>query len=489
MQYVLITGVTGLVGRHVLRELLNADVRVAVMVRPVKGPKIIEGIIQSWERELGRTLPRPIIIEGDLFHPEVVPDERQRRWLTAYCDSILHCAASISFKQEKNGDPGRTNVEGTKALLELCRVANIRKFHQVSTAYVCGLRQGTILESELDMGHTLADVYQISKLEAEKLIHAARFLDQVTVYRPPFVLGHSESGYVTSYHGFYALVQLANGVAEHVPVSEMNSRFAAVLGLDGTEGRTIVPVDWLSKSIAYLLMHPEHHGRTYHLTNEVPVPVAEMQRATRDAVKLYCKKPLATAIDEEQLAFVERAFKDVMRIYEGYWRDDPRFDMSNTRAALPNFPPPVVDYDMLMRAARYSIEHNFLPPRHDPKPLEYDVSAHLAGRFKTAAGTPDGEQFGLQVNGSGGGHWNFRVIGNRIGSYDWGLPQAPAACFYLNSATFRALANNELTVQECIYSGRLMMEGSAGLDRLIHVFESLVSAGEGIRPAAALSAS
>ena len=62
MTYLLLTGATGLVGRHLLRDLLAAEVPVAAMVRPGKGPTTLEGIMGHWEQQAGCVLPRPIVI-------------------------------------------------------------------------------------------------------------------------------------------------------------------------------------------------------------------------------------------------------------------------------------------------------------------------------------------------------------------------------------------------------------------------------------------
>ncbi len=327
MSYTLLTGSTGLVGRHLLRDLLAAGVPVAAMVRPGKGPATLDGILGYWEEQAGHALPRPVVIEGDLCLDEVVPDNAQRRWLAVHCDRILSCAASMTFREDKRGEPFRTNVEGTRHLLELCRTAGIRHFHQVSTAYICGLRQGQILESDIDVGQTLGNVYEQSKLKAEKLIRSADFLDQRTFYRPASVVGDSTSGYVTSFHGFYLPLQLAHTMAGRVPVREMNERFFAKLGLKGHEGKNLVPVDWLSAAIVYLVTHPEHHGRTYHLASPDPVPVVEIQKVIRDAIEQYYPKPLATSISEQELQSLEGLFYEYMSIYQSHWRDDPKFDI------------------------------------------------------------------------------------------------------------------------------------------------------------------
>jgi len=481
MSYLLLTGSTGLVGRHLLRDLLAADVLVAAMVRPGKGASTLEGILGHWEQQAGHSLPRPVVIEGDLSFPEVVPDEAQRRWIATHCDRILSCAASMTFREDKKGEPFRTNVEGTKHLLELCRASGIRHFHQVSTAYICGLRQGQILESDIDVGQTLGNVYEQSKLAAEKLIRAADFLDQRTFYRPASVVGDSKSGYVTSFHGFYLPLQLAHAMAGRVPVRQMDERFFAKLGLQGHEGKNLVPVDWLSAAIVYLVTHPEHHGQTYHLASPEPVPVVEIQKVVADAIERHYPKPLATTITEAELQAIEGLFYEYMSIYQSHWRDDPKFDLTNTRKALPHLPCPKMTYEVLMRVSRYPVERNFNAPRHEKPAAACDVAQELAALLDAtppASSTP----VGLQVTGAGGGQWQLHLTEGRVAAAERGLPVKSSAGFHLNAATFQSLLTKEISVDESINSGRLVVQGPRErLGELKSALEQVVSSRIGDR--------
>jgi thioester reductase-like protein len=482
MTYLLLTGATGLVGRHMLRDLLAADVPVAAMARPGKGRATLEGILGHWERQAGHALPRPVIIEGDLCHPQVVPDETQRRWVAKHCDRILSCAASMIFREDKKGEPFRTNVEGTGHLLELCRTAGIRRFHHVSTAYICGLRQGKILETDIDVGQELGNVYEQSKLQAEKMVRAADFLEERTFYRPASVLGDSASGYVTSFHGFYLPLQLAHVMAGRVPVDEMNERFFAKLGLKGDEGKNLVPVDWLSQAIVYLVTHPEHHGRTYHLASANPVPVVEVQKVIRDAIEQYYPKPLAKTISAAELESLESLFYEYMSIYQSHWRDDPKFDLTNTQAALPHLPCPKMTYEVLLRVSRYPVERNFVAPRHEIPAVDFDVCAHLGPLLEAGANGQVADQNGntlaLQVNGPGGGQWRLHLDGSRITSVDWGLPAAGSPGFYLSAATFGSLSAGRLSLDESINSGRLVLQGPGDrTGELLDVLKQVVSNG------------
>lgn len=153
--YILLTGSTGLLGRYLLRDLLLAGRRVAVVVRPFKNQPVqhrIEAILQHWEKELGTQLGRPICLAGDVTKPLLGLNDKALDWVAQHCTSLIHSAASLTFLEEGDGEPWRTNLEGTGHVLALCHFAGIRELHYVSTAYVCGMREGTILESELECG-------------------------------------------------------------------------------------------------------------------------------------------------------------------------------------------------------------------------------------------------------------------------------------------------------------------------------------------------
>ena len=57
------TGAVGFLGRYVLRDLLLAEVPVAVLVRDSKSESAqqrVETVMSHWDNEVGRALPRPV---------------------------------------------------------------------------------------------------------------------------------------------------------------------------------------------------------------------------------------------------------------------------------------------------------------------------------------------------------------------------------------------------------------------------------------------
>lgn len=484
MVYSLLTGATGFVGRYLLRNLLESDVPIVALVRDGKvetAQQRVDAILRHWEHEAGRTLPRPVVFAADLCQPQLGLDAQQRRWIRENCDAILHCAASMSFREDRRGEPFRTNVGGTEHVLQLCRDTGIGQFHQVSTAYICGLREGRILESEVDLGQELGNVYEQSKLRAEKLIRQADFLERVTFYRPASVVGDSQTGYITNFHGFYHPLQLAHVVASRVAVGEMNQRFFSTLGLRGDEGKNLVPVDWLTEAITYLVTHPEWHGQTYHLAHSKPVPVSEIQRVVQEAIERYHPHPRRGAMSDEELQSYEVLFRNHMQVYRSHWRDDPKFDLTNTRRALSHLPCPEMDFERLMRIARYPIERDFNVSRYEKFLVDFDVARHLerwmrvGGERPAAASTA--RSIGLQVNGSGGGQWQLMLDHGRLCGAELGLPGGPAARIYLNASTFKSLVQRQLTVRQSISAGRVVLEGIGGDNAtLLPLLEQVVEA-------------
>jgi nucleoside-diphosphate-sugar epimerase len=497
MAYTLLTGSTGFLGRYLMKDCLLAGVPLVVLIRPNKfetGQQRLEAVLQYWERRLERSLPRPVIVAGDVRQPDCGLDASSLRWLSDHCDSIVHSAASMNFHaKQPDGEPFFSNVAGTTHLLEVCRAVGIRHFHQVSTAYICGLREGQVLESELDLGQSMGNDYERSKMAAEKLIRAASFLESATFYRPASVLGDSENGYTTNFHGFYAPLQVLYSMLKGLMALGETGRqlgddamrrtgFMSRLNLTGAEGKNLVPVDWVSAVLTHVLLHPELHGRTYHLTPRVRTTVQLVGDVFEEVLREYGGIPLDAPVarlpipDEERDAS-EKYFREEMSTYDSHWRDDPIFDYTNTQQAAPHLPCPVADREMLLRAARFAIQTNFGWPRPKPVQLDFDASRGLQQWVRADDQTErdDLPRLALDVTGAGGGQWSLAVNGTTPLSAATGLNSNCRTAYRLNSQTFRALSERQLTVEQAVYGGALVIEGvDAGASTTIDILRRIV---------------
>jgi thioester reductase-like protein len=368
---ILLTGATGLLGRYLLRDLSLQGVRVAVLVRDgvtAGADGRVEGLIRDW-REVARVdVPRPVVLPGDIRSPGLGLSPADLEWIEANVGEVVHAAASLAFgRRESDDEPYASNVGGTANVLDLCRSAGIRRLHHVSTAYVCGRRRGHVLETELDVGQEPGNDYERSKIEAERAVRAADWLDVRTVHRPSIIVGDLVHGFTTTFHGFYKPLRIMQPfVASFLQASLEAGRLLDVLGMDGRERKNLVPVDWVSAVMTRIILDPSLHGGTYHLTSTRPTSVdllcrvfAEMLVEMGEQTKATGSSRPSSVLDPELLA---RLFGDQMDVYRAYWRDDPEFDVTATTRAAPDLPAPVMSEATLRRLCRFAISTGFRWP-------------------------------------------------------------------------------------------------------------------------------
>jgi thioester reductase-like protein len=476
MSYHLLTGATGLLGRYLIKDLLLAEIPLAVLVRPTRraaAQQRVEAVMQYWEEQLGRSLSRPVVLEGDISEPDLGLDPRSLRWVSENCDTMLHNAASLTFHSTgPEAEPWRSNVEGTRHVLDVCREAGIEHFHHVSTAYVCGLRTGRILESELDVGQTPSNDYEKSKVAAEKMVRSSDFLKSLTVFRPAIIIGDAVNGYTTTYHGFYAPLQLISTLVSTEPRNETGHIFSSGrFELEGFETKNLVPVDWVSAVMAHVVSHPEHHGATYHLTPRRPITMRLFADVLEQATGWYGVNFLGPNAKMENMTEQEQMFHDLISIYNSYWRDDPTFDSSNTQTAAPHLLCPHVDRSMLLMMAEWAKSVNFGSPRVRVTEPDFDTATHFKSLIKAGAKLPNDEQYvevGLNITGHGGGQWRVQVDDGLVVGAEVGLSERCAATFHLDVDSFAILVQGDTTVQQTMQNGAIRVTGDRSEDSDLH---------------------
>jgi thioester reductase-like protein len=359
----LVTGGTGLLGSYLVRDLLLAGRSLALVVRRDRKRSAaarVEALVRHWEATLDTSLPRPVVLEGNLAQPFCGLSEKDRHWIHWNCSALLNNAASLTFRgSDRAAEPWLSNVTGTGNAVALARAAGIEHVHHVSTAYVCGLRTGTVREDELDVGQPFGNDYETSKCEAEKLVQAADFTS-ATVYRPSIIVGDSATGYTSTYHGFYAGLRLGHTLLTRVTMgSTSGPALLALLGVNQADHKNFVPVDWVAAVIAHAVQTPAARGRTLHLTHPEPLPLRTVGRIIQQAVETFS---IAASPDDPDVCD-ERWFADNLRsqldVYQSYFRNDPVFDRRHTTEIAGHLPCPALDDATLLRMAQFAIESDF----------------------------------------------------------------------------------------------------------------------------------
>jgi thioester reductase-like protein len=373
MRYHLLTGATGLLGRYLLRDLTLEGVPLAVVVRPSRrqppGDRI-ESMMRVWESRMAKTLTRPHVLEGDISQPGLGLSADDAAWARDHCEALIHNAASLQFiSTSSEAEPWRSNVQGTRHVLDACDALGIGKFHHVSTAYVCGIRHGRVFESELNVGQEWGNDYERSKVQAEEMVRAAGFPHPPTIFRPAIIVGDSRTGWTTTFHNFYVILQIADTLVKQRGVCDETGRANVSFfstNFDGRERKNLVPVDWVSSVMSHILTHPQWHGRTYHLTPRCPITTRQI-RDTVEAISGIYGLRFEGAGERSSPAneYVEM-FYEHMRVYDSYWRDDPVFDCAHTEQAAPHLPCPHIDLDLLTKLAHAALDLKFR--WNDPSP-------------------------------------------------------------------------------------------------------------------------
>ena len=154
----------------------------------------------------GRFDGRVDAVAGELTTPGLGLSERRRDELASEVTTIVHSAASVSFSMELE-EARAVNVEGTRRMLEFAALAQarggLRRYAQVSTAYVAGTHDGNFSESDLDVGQEFRNSYEQSKFEAEQLVRTQGGDLPWMILRPSIVVGDRRSGWTAAFNVLY----------------------------------------------------------------------------------------------------------------------------------------------------------------------------------------------------------------------------------------------------------------------------------------------
>jgi thioester reductase-like protein len=258
---VLLTGVTGFLGRELLCQLLtDTPAEVVCLIRAdssAAATKRLQAIVAQLFGPEGWAAVRDRVtaVRGDVEQPDLGLGPRSRERLIRRCTHIIHGAASVRFDLQLS-EARRINVLGTSAMLDLAASARsdgrLERFGYISTAFVAGAHPYVFTEDDLDVGQRFRNTYERSKFEAELVVRGYMRRVPVAVLRPSIVVGHSRSGATSAFNVIYwPLRVFADGVLRYAPA-------IADLPVD------VVPVDFVASGVLQAVMNGDA-GATYAL--------------------------------------------------------------------------------------------------------------------------------------------------------------------------------------------------------------------------------
>lgn len=290
-QTVAVTGATGFIGRHLVRELLARGARpVGVVRNPERVPAL---------REAGVELRR-----ADLTEPRALEEA------FAGVDAVMANAGVVSLGTERRDALVRANVEGTRNVLEALARAGVTRVVHTSSVSVYRRKRGTYHEDDplhdpngwsSPFGH-----YAVTKAAAEReAVRLASSLGlRLAIARPGAIYG----------------------AWDEVSFTRWFLRVTRVPAITAFPTRLAIPVIYagdLARAMCELLVRDVPSGRAYNLTGEAGVPMGELLEAYRAAggrvprLVVPIPVPLRYAYDltraKRELGLVQRPLIDGFR--------------------------------------------------------------------------------------------------------------------------------------------------------------------------------
>ncbi|MCQ2462036.1 MAG: AMP-binding protein, partial [Clostridia bacterium] len=172
---VLLTGATGFLGIHILKELLDRNIKVYCLVRKK------EKLLKKAEYYFGALAMDDVVcVKGDIEKENLGLTDREYNELAQKIDCVFHVAANVHHAGDYS-ELKKTNVDGTNNIIAFAKKANAVLQHTSTvsvhgSATVVETRKSSVFsENVLDIGQHFADnVYIHSKFRAEEAVILAR---------------------------------------------------------------------------------------------------------------------------------------------------------------------------------------------------------------------------------------------------------------------------------------------------------------------------
>jgi thioester reductase-like protein len=196
------------------------------------------------------------IFLGDLTSDRFgLPDDEYHA-LVDTTDSIIHCAASLNRKSERQCL--NVNLRGGLEVIQLARRTQnrngLRRYSHVSTVAVAGKRRNEVVQEDtaIDWARSDYDPYARTKKFGEHMLHQLLADVPRTIFRPAIVLGDSRRPETSQFDMVRAF-----DVLTRMPV----------LPLRPGDKIDIVPANYVSKAIVAIHQKDEPAHAIYHLSS------------------------------------------------------------------------------------------------------------------------------------------------------------------------------------------------------------------------------
>ena len=296
------------------------------------------------------------IISGDITGHRLGLQTEVYDQLASKTTHIIHCAAATKFNMPEER-AAAINLSGTRRMVEFAQrskvLGGLKKFSHVSTAFVCGDREGLIREKLYEDNISFSNNYEKSKWETERFLKTLNKDLPLTIFRPSIIVGDSQTGRINDFNVLYMPLRLIlSGRLKLLPCRRN-------IPLD------IVPLDYVARVIAHITFNNKRQDSSiYHVTagsgNEATVEQVVSGAVEHlldyypglSSVRVHYMSKAAAALNFLMRIKPASRTQSILEAYLPYFTRERHFDCSNTATAVGNavtFPSLESYYDKLMK--------------------------------------------------------------------------------------------------------------------------------------------
>lgn len=247
---ILVTGATGLVGSHLLFDLLQAGLKVRSLRRTQASIEKVKKTF-SWYTDDPLTLLEKIEwVDGDLLDNFSLDDALEG------VTKVYHCAGMVSFSKRDRHQLMLVNQQGTANLVNTCLHKGDVRFCHVSSVSALGRsKQGeTITEDSFWKTSRTNSIYALSKYSAEREVwRAAEEGLNMVIVNPSVIIGPGDwqSGSTRLFSSVYKGVPFySEGITGYVDVRDVVKIMTRLMNSEVKDERFIISAE----DIAYRRM-------------------------------------------------------------------------------------------------------------------------------------------------------------------------------------------------------------------------------------------
>jgi thioester reductase-like protein len=260
---IFVTGSTGYLGSYLVAGLFREHRdKLNLLVRAKSDQEAAERLWTSLQLHLefpeflDYLKTRARIFRGDLTSECFGLADDEYHTLVDTTESLIHCAASLNRKSEKQCL--NVNLRGTLEVIQLARRAQnrhgLRRYSHVSTVAVAGKRQNEVVteDAAIDWSRSDYDPYARTKKFCEHMANQLLPDVEKTIFRPAIILGDSRRGETSQFdmvQAFHLLAQMP------------------VLPLRPSDKIDIVPADYVGKAVVTIHQKETPAHGIYHLSS------------------------------------------------------------------------------------------------------------------------------------------------------------------------------------------------------------------------------